>query len=98
MQTSAVGDDNLLFDVIMRWVGHKREKRQGYKPIGLKTVCSQMIKRRDEMGIESLDEMVQVAMSNNWQGWNFPDRYRKLQDSREVGTAVGSKVDESKGI
>ncbi len=65
---------NELAEIVDNWVGYKIERRQGYKPRGLRAVCVSMREFADQHGLESLRVMVKRAMSNGWAGWDFGGR------------------------
>lgn len=48
------------------WLAYKRERREGYKPTGLKAVYAKMVK----LG-PGLPEAVERAMANGWRGFDF---------------------------
>jgi hypothetical protein len=56
-----------------RWQSYKREKRQGYKPIGWQSICSQVQGLNDEQ----LADCVEHSISNNYSGL-FPDKFGRM--------------------
>lgn len=56
------------------WMNYKRERREGYKPMGLKAAFGRMIK----LG-SALPAALEAAMANGWRGFDFPDRQQPKQ-------------------
>ena len=53
--------------IILEWVEHKREKRDGYKPRGLKA----LIRKLDKYDNQTIETAIEDAMSNGWKGIVF---------------------------
>ena len=53
---------------ITDWLTYKHEKRQDYKPTGMKSVLTQIEKKIAEFGESAVIDVIQLSMSNNWKG------------------------------
>jgi hypothetical protein len=53
------------------WLSYKKEKRQGYKETGLKSLLSQIRHEADEHGDEAVIQVIRTSMSSNYQGIVF---------------------------
>lgn len=68
-------------DIFDDWLSYKSERKESYKPTGLKSLITQL-KKHKENGC-NIVEAINVAMSNNWKGiiWekgnNVPDEHQK---------------------
>lgn len=58
------------------WLAYKREKRQDYKPTGLKSLVTQARKYAAQYGEQAVADLIRVCMASNWQGIIF-DRLSK---------------------
>lgn len=61
---------------VREWVKYKIEKRQGYKPTGLRNFLSQVENNVQKYGAEPVARLIHFCMSNNWQGviWERIDK------------------------
>lgn len=61
---------------VREWVKYKIEKRQGYKPTGLRNFLSQVENNVQKYGAEAVARLIHFCMSNNWQGviWEQIDK------------------------
>ena len=61
---------------VREWVKYKIEKRQGYKPTGLRNFLSQVENNVQKYGAEAVARLIHFCMSNNWQGviWQRIDK------------------------
>lgn len=59
---------HMLESVVIDWCNYKRERRQAYKPTGLKNVLSQIENKYQEFGEQAVVDVIKLSMSNNWQG------------------------------
>lgn len=87
-------EDERLNDTVIDWLEYKKEKRQAYKPRGLKA----LIKRIDEYvgvyGVDTIIELIEHCMANNWQGitWN------KLKQPISSGTGYQKNQEQNKTL
>lgn len=63
------GED--LQTAVRDWLSYKKEKRQGYKETGLKSLLSQIRHEADEHGDEAVIQVIRTSMSSNYQGIVF---------------------------
>lgn len=61
------------------WMQYKAEKREPYKPQGLKSLISEVKNNADRYGDDAVIELIRQCMSNNWRGIIF-DRLKKAPD------------------
>lgn len=61
------------------WIVYKQEKRQGYKPTGLKSLITQIRNNADKYGEQAVADLIERCMASNWQGIIF-DILTKEQD------------------
>lgn len=75
-----------LEGAVKEWVSYKVEKRQEYKPTGLKSLLSQIEGKANEYGDAAVEDLIRECMANNWQGiiWDkiTRTRERRGQDGR----------------
>lgn len=57
-----------LEQTVKEWLAYKKEKRQGYKPQGLKTLLSQIKKNAERYGDKAVSDIIHQSMSSNYQG------------------------------
>ena len=50
------------------WLAYKQEKRQGYKPTGLRSLVTQVQKRVKQHGEAAVAALIRECMASNWQG------------------------------
>ncbi len=62
-----------LNTIFSSWLEYKKEKRQAYKPKGLEALVTQIKKKVDEFGVDTVINTIQQSMSCNYQGiiWNY---------------------------
>jgi len=59
------------------WIKHKIERREGYKPTGLKMVIGRITNVAKDEGEKVVIDAIGLAISNGWKGWDFPDRRQR---------------------
>jgi len=57
-----------LNTIFSSWLEYKKEKRQAYKPKGLEALVTQVKKKVDEFGADTVINTIQQSMSCNYQG------------------------------
>lgn len=73
--------DTLEFrTVLASWLRYKG--RSAYKPEGLRSLIAQANKRASEHGVSAVIDAMQMAMSNDWKGWNFDNSFDKKAGGR----------------
>ena len=55
---------------LQNWIAYKTEKRQGYKPTGLKSLVSRVANVARTYGESAVIEAMERAMASGWQGWD----------------------------
>lgn len=60
------------------WLRYKRERRQPYKPEGLKKLISRIRNNAEKYGESAVVELIEDCMASNWQGIIF-DRLSKTK-------------------
>lgn len=60
-----------LKDAVINWIAYKNEKRQGYKPTGLKALLTEIQNNADKHGEEAVISLISKCMASNWQGIMF---------------------------
>ena len=73
-----------LKQTVADWLAYKKEKRQPYKPTGLKSLVTQIRKAADKYGDEAVIGVIRDSMGSNYQGIMF-DRLKKQPRSRYAG-------------
>ena len=73
--------DGELKQAVEDWLAYKEEKRQPYKPTGLKSLMTQIRNAAEEYGDEAVANVIRDSMSSNYQGIMF-DRLRKSKTGR----------------
>lgn len=57
-----------LLSAVNDWLSYKRERREAYKPTGLRNLFSQLRKAADEHGEAAVAEVIRNSMSSGYQG------------------------------
>ena len=55
---------------LQNWIAYKTEKRQSYKPTGLKSLVSRVANVAKTYGENAVIEAMERAMASGWQGWD----------------------------
>lgn len=82
--TPLPGGSPALQDAFAAWVRYKHEKRQDYKPTGLRSLVTQVQKAAETYGEQAVIDLIGECMANNWQGIIF-DRLKSGQTPRRGG-------------
>ena len=67
-----------LSETVKDWLSYKKEKRQNYKPTGLKTLLTQIKQHAEKYGDKAVIDLIRESMSSNYQGIIF-DRLSKAR-------------------
>lgn len=61
-----------LADKLDEWLEYKRQRRQNYKPVALKSLLNKAEKAAAEYGDAAVADVIEYSMANNYQGivWN----------------------------
>lgn len=68
-----------LTDAFSSWIAYKEERREGYKPTGLKSLTTQVQKAAAEYGEQAVADLIRECMAANWKGIIFD----RLKNSRK---------------
>ena len=68
--------DGELLNAVNDWLTYKTERREKYKPTGLKSLFTQIRKNADEYGEREMSDIIRDSMSGNYQGIVF-DRLKR---------------------
>jgi len=60
--------DEEVKEKIREWLTYKTERKEGYKPQGFKSLLSVVKKQIDKYGINAVCDVIDLSMSNGWQG------------------------------
>lgn len=88
-----------LESAVNDWLAYKRERREAYKPTGLKSLLTQIKKAASEHGDAAVIEIIRQSMSANYMGIVF-DRLKKGGNAGGVGrnTSESAKPKRDWGI
>jgi hypothetical protein len=74
------------------WLAYKRERREGYKPTGLKALHRSIERMVADRGESAVIEMIYRAMASGWKGFDFGIAGHR----RPHGPSAGEVFDPSK--
>lgn len=57
-----------LDSAVREWVKYKKEKRQGYKEVGLSNLLTKIQREAQAHGEDKVADLIHECMANNWQG------------------------------
>jgi len=78
-----------LLPVLEEWLAYKHERREDYKPTGLRNMLSEIENRVSQHGDEAVAKLIRLCMANNWKGIIW-DRIEQTNNT----PAAGYKADE----
>lgn len=70
------------------WLAYKQEKRQGYKPTGLKSLITQIRNNAEKYGEQAVADLIGECMASNWQGIAF-EKLRTKGGGKSSGSDTG---------
>ena len=73
---------------VMDWLSYKDEKKQAYKPTGLKMLISKIKNSAEEYGETAVANLIQECMASNWQGIIFS----RLKDKQKGGSEYADVI------
>lgn len=76
-----------LSDAFSSWLTYKQERRESYKPTGLKSLVTQVKKAAVEYGDHAVAELIRECMASNWSGIIF-DRLKQQKGVRKDGAGI----------
>lgn len=65
---SESGLSESLKEKLRQWLTYKRERREAYKPSGLKSLLSVVKRHEEESGTEAVISLIDLCMSSNYKG------------------------------
>ena len=85
-QAALVGESNLsdpVKDKLIEWLAYKKERREGYKETGLKSLITEVGRHEQESGSTAVINLINECMANGWRGiiWD------KLKPTARSGTS-----------
>lgn len=91
LEDMMLGSSAELIAMVREWLQYKQEKRQTYKPTGLKALITQVQNNSQIYGETTVIELINMCMSNGWQGIIW-DRLKKITPK---GDAVDRWINQS---
>ena len=88
------GDD--LQSAFEAWLSYKSEKRQSYKPTGLKSLVTEIRNNAQRYGEAAVAKLIRECMASNWQGIIF-DRLKQGGGQAPPEQPVPKKFDPATG-
>lgn len=88
------GDD--LQSAFEEWLSYKVEKRQGYKPTGLKSLVTEIRNNAQHYGEATVAKLIRECMASNWRGIIF-DRLKQGGGQAPPEQPVPKKFDPATG-
>jgi hypothetical protein len=73
------------------WLAYKRERREGYKPTGLKSMLTRIQQSAAEFGDAAVIEIIRDSMASGYQGIVF-DRLKKGGNAGGAGRNIGESA------
>ena len=69
---------------LLQWITYKRERRENYKPAGLRSLITVVKKHEDEWGTEAVIALIDLCMASNYKGiiWDRVQRTEKPTPQR----------------
>lgn len=88
-----------LREKVAEWLRYKSERRESYKPTGLKAFFGEVANVAKNEGESVVLARMAKAMANGWRGWNHPDSVARGSpaDDRQAARAHALKLLESDG-
>lgn len=57
-----------LLSAVQDWLAYKAERKEGYKPTGLKSLLTEISNREKQHGEQAVADVIRLSMSNGWRG------------------------------
>lgn len=57
-----------LAEAVADWLAYKRERKEGYKPTGLKSLLTEIENRTAQHGESAVAQAIRTSMANGWRG------------------------------
>lgn len=90
----STGFEPALQEAFEQWLSYKRERREGYKPTGLRNLVTQIRNAAGEFGSGAVVSLIQQCMASGYKGIMF-DRLKgqKRTDKQRPGGAAEKSYD-----
>lgn len=62
-----------MVEAVESWIQYKRERREGYKPQGLKALYGKIANVAAQYGAQVVIDRMERAKASNWAGWDFKE-------------------------
>ena len=82
------GYNQYLLEAVKDWLAYKKEKRQQYKPVGLKTLLTTIQNNVNQYGEDAVIKLIHDSMSANYQGITWD---RLNQNTSAQGRKTGKQ-------
>ena len=83
-----------LEEAVLSWVKYKHEKRQAYKEQGLKAFLTEIQNKAAEFGDEAVIDVINLSMSQNWQGVTWEKlNYKGVKNGKSTTEGWGKSDD-----
>lgn len=95
----SMGFDAVLNKTVRDWLHYKREKRQAYKPVGLKSLLTQIDNNCKKYGSDAVNTTIRESMACNYQGivWEklqkSPPKIRAVNNAKQFGAFEQRNID-----
>ncbi len=73
-----------LLPILEEWLAYKHERREDYKPTGLRNMLSEIENRVSRHGDEAVAKLIRLCMANNWKGIIW-DRIEQTNNTPATG-------------
>lgn len=75
-----------ILSTIHSWLSYKKERKQGYKSIGLRTLLKTITEAIGRLGEEETAKCIEKSIANGWSGLFFEDKYgsKSVQQTTET--------------
>lgn len=78
-----IEEDNNIYKKIYEWLEYKEQRKQKYTEIGLKSLLTQIDKKIEDYGEQSIINLISECMANNYQGIIF-DKLKSTNKYKET--------------
>lgn len=76
-----------LSDAVKDWIMYKKERREAYKPVGLRNLLAQIENEMNTYGKEAVISIIRLSISNGWRGivWDKLEKSNISHGRQESG-------------
>lgn len=76
-----------LSDAVKDWIAYKKERREAYKPVGLRNLLAQIENKMNTYGKEAAISTIRLSISNGWRGiiWDKIEKSNISHGRQESG-------------